>query len=527
MSAARIRKNGSDRLNILLGQERLGLAYYGVPMDSIRANPKFNPLSAPVDQVDQFSQPHFQWLSQENLAPNLKYSHTLYLSQGKGSYIQWKPDRELADYGIGPVTVKSSTGSDSLVTNGDIVREKWVAMLQTGWLPRMEYNAAWGDLFGELELRKNNANHWGVVNWSSISAPGVPPQPEYYRWVGVKEYFGIAVNAQWHATPKLLVSPGLSVRRISYDIDQKLGLNSQLYPGYNTSANWTFLLPRLGVVYDFGNFGLGRLSIARSAREPAQSQLFEAGDGGTPQFRSQNGNTWEDPLAEPEELTSIELGFRHEKKEQYRFDVSVYYNLFQNEIIPVGGLNDLGEPRLGNAKSSYQLGFELDGAMKLPMGLLAKGNFSYAQAKFSDYMVYDQQLDANWSQTGTKATKLNGNAVPNIPSILTSGTLEYRNDGFELWSTVRYVGKIVLNNRGDSDYSLPPFSVTSVGWRYKLPDVLAIGLQLDARVENLFDRSYASSGYFYEYASPDGIVTVNEFYPGAPRNYWFGFNIRM
>ncbi len=519
LSASRTEKTATDRFNVILGKENLGLAYDGISLAEIDDGSKYNDLSGPVKQSDDFWQPHFQWQTERTLDPDLKYDHTFYVSSGKGSYVQWKPDTKLARYGIGNIGGR-----------GDIVRQKWVAMSQVGWLPRIVWSQPWGDFTGAVEIRSNNANHWGVVNWSSVAPTGQLPQPEYYRWTSTKEYLGFAGSVQYHTSPRLLLSAALSVRKIDYIIHQQVGANSTEFPGYSTTASWTFILPRVGMVYDFGAAGLGRFSIAQSAREPSQSQLFEPSDGlsdSKPNFRTQNGNSWEDPYAKPEELTSFEAGFRHQSNDGWHYDAAMFYNLFRNEIIPIGGMNSNGEFVQGNAKASYQTGVELEGGLPLLAGFGLHGSLSYELAKFSDYTVTDPLVDSLDNPIGSKATQLDGNDVPNIPSLLASGTLEYRYQKLETWFTGRYVGKIVLNNRNESDKVLPPYGVADIGLRYTLPEIEGVTVQLDTRVENLFDRKYAAGGGFSEAPTATGIATYNWYYPGAPRNFWIGLNVKM
>lgn len=527
LSSIRKHSKGEDQFNIILGYEKLHLAYFGVPLDSIQQKSKWNPLSAPIPQTDNFYQPHYQWLSTYQLDKNLKYSHTVYVSQGKGSYIQWKPNEDLTEYGLGPFTIHSSTGSDSTITSADIVTEKWVAMEQMGYFPKMEYENKWGKWIGEVELRKNVSSHWGTVNWANQIPLHTEPTPEWYRWRGVKQYLGMSISSETPITSRLTTNSALTYRMIDYTLDQNVGRNVLLFPGHNVIANWNFFLPRIGMTYDAGNkIGLFRASVAQSAREPNQSQLFEASDGVLPNFKSYSGKSWEDPIAKPEQLTSLELGWKNIQQKFYS-DVVMYYHMFRNEIVPIGGLNELGEPILGNAKSSYQIGLEMEGGVYLKEDLMWKGNVSFANAKFSNFTVYDQQLDSNWSTIGTVTTKLNGNQVPYIPSLLANSTLEYQWNSIQIWSTTRYSGEIVMNMRGDENLNQPPYSTTSIGLKYQIPKWQGKTFTVDARVENLFNRIYAAGGYFYEYPTPDGIVQVNEFYPGSPRNVWVGFSLTL
>lgn len=528
LSIIRKHSKGEDQFNVILGNERLHLAYYGIPLDSIFAKSRNNPLSAPIPQTDHFYQPHYQWLHSYQLAKNLVYDHTLYLSQGKGSYVQWKPNAKLARFGLGPFTVRASDGTDSTISRADLVTEKWVAMEQVGWLPTIKYRTIWGDWYGDFELRKNVASHWGVVNWASKSPDDTEPTPEWYRWRSVKEYAGIGLRAELKLTEKFIFNPSLTTRYIDYTIDQKVGRNVSLYPGHNTRASWFFVLPRIGLTFEEPSWKvISRLSISRSAREPNQSQLFEASDGVPPNFKKFNGKYWEDPIAKPEELTAVEFGTKWHPNLNVLMDFAMYYHLFKNEIVPIGGLNELGEPIVGNAKASYQYGIEVESIVRISDHLNWKGNVSIAKAKFSDFTVYDQQLDANWDPIGTVATKLNGYDVPYVPSLITNSTLEYNWKTLLFWTSTRYVGKVPMNMRGDRKLVQPPYSITGIGIQYDIPLMKEFQMTLDTRVNNIFNRTYAAGGYFYEYPSPDGVVQVNEFFPGTPRNYWVGFAIKL
>jgi iron complex outermembrane receptor protein len=189
---------------------------------------------------------------------------------------------------------------------------------------------------------------------------------------------------------------------------------------------------------------------------------------------------------------------------------------FRNEIIPEGGINEnTGLPITTNADRSVHAGVELAGSMKPVTALTIDGNFSYNHNRIKDYVAVIDGYEVDYADK-----KISG-----FPDYLGNLVTDYKTGPWRFTNRIQLVGRRYMELWNVEDLSLDPYVVSSLSIEYTFDDFMQVGrLSLLARVNNLADKKYETSGYGGDYAYHDGEKVVvggwAEYFVAAERSFW-------
>ena len=111
-----------------------------------------------------------------------------------------------------------------------------------------------------------------------------------------------------------------------------------------------------------------------------------------------------------------------------------------------------------------------------------------------------------------------GKSLPNIPSTLFNLSLDYKpfKNGlfFVHW---RRVGTMYIDRENSEEGIIDPFSLWDMGLKYRWQ-----GLEVMAKVNNVFDKLYSTYGYGYNW---DGYQAY--YWPGATRNTFINISYQF
>jgi iron complex outermembrane receptor protein len=309
------------------------------------------------------------------------------------------------------------------------------------------------------------------------------------------------VSVAHHLTDRLNVIGKLQ------SIYQQYLLNNEKYVGTDFKTPYFFVNPQVGISYSISPILSVYGSASLTRREPPLKNLYEAESaswGAVPQFEK-NGDgsyNYDEPLVKPELLTNLELGARI-SLQKFVGSVNFYYMNFENEIVPSGGLDVFGQPRVGNAGKTHHIGIELEGVYKLPWDFQLSLNGNISRNRYVEFKEYDGN--------GTVISR-NDNYIANAPELILNMGLTYLNENFFAVVNVNHTGVQYTDNSIHPDGMKPtevivdPFTVVnfSTGVNYTLSGVQ---LKLSIEVNNLFDNKYLMNGFGWD-----------NFFPSAGRN---------
>ena len=504
LSLSRLDPRMTTTINLYGGPMQMHLAYYGISQDQLAVDRRYNPLTYD-NETDNFNQPHYELHNTFALNEHATLQNTLFHIHGSGYYEQYKEGRDFYDYAIPPTIVRNGNGdSVGTITSGDLVRQQHVVKNQWGWNPRLEITQKRGSLTLGGAFYYFESEHWGQVVWAEGVTKSIDPRHRYYQYFGAKYFGSLYANQSYQLTDRINLTGSLQMRRQRFSLDQtRMGA----FSGYNYDLDWTFLSPRAGLTYRLNHEVSLLASYALSSRVPADWEIYDAGDPFS--FPSLNirsirhsgpGDSiivFGDPTARSERVHNFELGVNY-RSEQRSFTANMFWMEFSNEIVPYGGLNDLGLPITTNVDRSVHAGIEFSAANQLSEKFRLSGNFSYNYNRIKRFAVtetvYDN--DSDWNYVASRPYSYDNKTIAGFPDYIGNLIGEFTTDRLNLVYRGRIVGRIYVENSNVGDLSIDPYIVSSISCGISLGQAFNLGrLELSARLDNLFDKSYSSSGY--------------------------------
>lgn len=521
------------RVNLYGGPEETRLAYLGVPAAYLNGgitgdaevDRRFNPITY-ENERDHFFEPHYELIHTWTPSADLALTHTLFFFDGAGYYDEQRFGRDLAEFRFTPWQTTDSTlfprdyyaqdPGGNLIVDGqgrvtverfDLVRRRTVENRHYGWVPRVRIGQPWGAITVGGELRFADGRHYGEVLSGNGLPPGTTGEQRYYDY-HPRTFSGAAfARAEWNVTPRWLVTADAAWRHQVYR------MRDDRFDGIRFDQTYDFFNPRLGVSWTPRADVTAYASYARSSREPAFRDLYDAeGVGSVPLYEVSDvvNNVYRNPLVEPETVDDWEIGGTWSRP-TFRLRGALYRMDLEDELVFAGQFNtDLGYAVVGNAASSVHQGVELEGAWQRPLArdwrLTLRGNASVADNHFVEYReVYG---------TATGDTlRYDDNAIGFFPQVMAHAGASVTWRGASAGLLLGHTGRIYVDNNEDILASIGPTTLLHAVASVEVP-VGAGSAELSLRIQNLLDTKYATSGYM-DFDSGGNLVP--HFIPAATR----------
>jgi iron complex outermembrane receptor protein len=269
--------------------------------------------------------------------------------------------------------------------------------------------------------------------------------------------------------------------------------------------SFQFLNPKAGVTYLLSSNHNLYFSFARASREP-------------------NRNDYENGNPKPEKLNDFELGWRYGSTD-FRINSNLYYMRYTDQLVLTGELNDVGAPLRSNVGDSYRLGLELDAYVKLGDQVIWQPNLALSRNKNVDFIF---QRDGRVSDLGSTN-------IAYSPEVILGNVLTWQPRESLMFSLLsKYVGRQYMGNIDAELSILEAYSQTDFNIRYEIvPLSFVKKIVFSGLINNIFDASYVSNGYFYTYeddfTNPGNIITREGagYYPQAGINFLLGATLEF
>lgn len=532
LSAVRYDNNLTTQINFYGGPISDGLAYTGLPKFTIKeknlrrknysyweadeTNSRITyKTERRPDEIENFSQPHFELLNDYKFNENLTLNSALFLVLGEGFFDY---DGSWADTSY--LRLTSANGYYPEGNPGNVLIRAQVDNKQFGWIPRLNLKHKNGNLIFGTELRIHKSTHWGSISYGENLPPGISKDYRYYFYNGSNDIFNTFINETFALNEQTKLIGEL---QLAY---HKYRLFNERYVSNEFSIQQLFLNPRFAVNYKFSEGSIIHFSFARITREPRLKNYYDAAEssgGAVPEFEKRDDGSYDfnKPYVHPETMNDFELGgYIHNKN--YSLSVNLFYMLFDNEIVKNGKLDRFGQPITGNMESTVHQGIEFSASLNLLDGLEV-----YANAALSKNIIKQGKYFVN-AQT---YFDLSGNRISGFPDFLANFIISFQKQDLYLRLNGKYVGKFYSDN---FDEKLGNYLNQSSGFVNYMDNVndayFAVDFycsydfhfieSLDAskiflQVNNLFDRLYSA------------YAIGNEFFPAAERNFLIGIQIGL
>lgn len=523
LSGAWYGKNSTLRANVFSGYETTYQAWNGVPDYMIgEGNRTYNELGLMSDgsyyknQVDNYTQNHYQLLYDQKLSDKLSFSGALHYTKGKGYYEEFRPGDNVSSYGLAPVII----GADTINTT-DLVRRLWLdndfygVTYALKYQPQNNLNLNLGGAYNQY-----SGAHYGNIIYTKESA-GIGPDYEYYRDNAKKKDFNIFGRAEWHLN-KFLLYADVQYRHISYSF---FGIDKNLNNAQQT-AELNFFNPKAGITYQFNEHSNVYASFAVGNHEPNRDDYVDS----PPQNRPKSEN-----------LKDFEAGYRISSS-VFTGGINAFYMLYKNQLVLTGSLNDVGSPVRTNVKDSYRAGVELDGKVKVTGQLNWGVTATLSTNKIKNYEQFFSNYD-DGSLVGEKFAKTD---IAFSPSFIGSSVISYSPvKGGEIAFISKYISKQYVDNtmnRNPEGFDIAPenaanpyavnrylkgYFVSDVRLRYNFSVKSVKNIGLGLQVNNIFSKKYEANGATYPDIEGGHVVNYNYFFPQAPRNFMASLSLNF
>lgn len=532
VSAARYDEKLTTQINVYGGPISDGLTYTGVPKsfvkDKERRRDNYNwwgiydgelvKTDRRPDEVESFSQPHFEILNEYRVDENLTLNSALFLILGEG-YFDY--DGSWADSNYFRLTKENGFNLDGNPEN--VLIRAMVENKHWGWIPRLSYKHKNGELIAGAEVRFHSSVHWGSLNYGANLPSEITKDYRYYYYEGGKDIFNFFVNESYNVNENLNILLEAQFAYHKYKIENEKYLDNEF------EISDLFFNPRIGVNYKFNKKSNAYIAYARVNREPRLKNYYDAAEssgGAAPQFeKDNNGNfDWDNPLVKHETMNGFDAGYSYTQN-NLNFNVNLFYMLFDNEIVKKGQLDRFGQPITGNMDKTVHSGIELSGMFKPSRNFEFVLNGTYSNNKILDGKTF--------IESGGSITELSidDNHISGFPEIVFTGIVKFNYEGFSSTFIGKYVGDFYSDNYGENlseyiakypgfidytDNKIDAYFATNliVSYETKKVDHLQ-NLKVFVQVNNLFNSLYATN------------AIGKEFFPAAERHFLAGLQIGL
>jgi iron complex outermembrane recepter protein len=537
LSAIRYDKNFTTQFNFFGGPVADGLGYTGIAKFAVKdknlrrenysdwgadENGYTYVVPRKADEIENFSQPHYELLNEWQINENLKFNSALFLVTGNG-FFDYDGSWAIPDFGYDDYFRLKENGFIPDSANGPtnaLIRAQ-VENTQYGWIPRFSLEHKNGVLFFGGELRKHRSLHWGAINYAENLPTGVTKDYHYYSYRGGKDIISAFVNESYNLSDQFNLFGELQLAYHNYL------LFDEEYIGTDFSVNNLFVNPRIGINYKPIEELNIYFSFASVSREPRLTEYYDAAEssgGELPQFKTNSDGSYNfnEPLVKPETMNDFELGTSL-YGEKYSFSLNLFYMVFNDEIVKDGQVDRFGQPTTGNVDRTVHLGAEFSAIINLLNDRIELfGNTTVSKNTIEDGKFF---IDEN------NSIGLSGNRITGFPDFLANFGIAYNDMGFYLKLTGKYVGKFYSDNYDDNLESylqqFPGFVdyydnvndsyfvfVFFMSYEFNLFETTA-PWKVFVQVNNLFDNLYSAN------------AIGKEFFPAAERNWLAGIQVGL
>jgi iron complex outermembrane receptor protein len=509
-------RTGKSRLkaNLILGEEHIGISWWGVPEEMLSVNRRYNPAGEYTDEngikqyynneSDNYKQNHFQ-LIYSLVLNKYTFLHTAFhYTSGKGYYEEYREDQALSDYGLSSFNIGGSE-----INSTDLIRRKWMSNDFYGIVYSLNYRKERFDavLGGGMNIYKGN--HFGKIIWMR-NAGNTEKDWQWYLNKSTKSELSIYGKINYKFSERLNGFGDLNYRYIYYKM---VGPDDDLrYLLQNHTFN--FLNPKAGVFCTISPDQDAYLSFSVARKEPTRSDYKEA-----------SGDDNATPL--PETLFDTEAGYNL-RTDKTAFGVNIYGMIYKDQLVPTGELSNVGYPVMTNVKSSYRAGVEFSAGLK-PIKLINwQFNITLSRNKIPGFTEYYMDYITTDDSYIYKSKKLGNVDIAYSPSLIASGDFALNfSEKFKIHLVTKYVGNQYFDNTMNSERMLGPYLVNNfrIDYNPEIKNIKNIDIQLF--INNIFNNEYENNAYGGNWYEDGKENTWSYYFPQAGINFLVKLGIRF
>lgn len=436
------------KVTAFAGRSKTQLAYYAASEADLAIDRRANPMSP--DEQDDFHQEMVSVRYTRALGSATLFTATGYRNSAAGDYDVAVGD-DLWNFNLGHV---------------------WYGLLST-----VTWTGDQVTLTGGAHLSTYHRDHYLFVR-PDLAA-------RVYDNTGHKQEQSGFAKANW-TLGAVELHGDLELRRAAFQYEPTPGSSFG-----RPEIDWVFLNPKVGLTWRATSAVEAHLSVGRTSREPARTDMFGGADD------------VDDELApvvlpldqvKPERVTDVEAGLRWSGRNA-EIGVNGFTMQFRDEIAPIGTITINGTPLRKNVPKSHRTGIEMEGAWRPTGAVTLSGNVMLMRARIEEYTD-----DASGTTYRDVAPLLSPSVIGNLDARWQASRR------LDVGATLRHVGESQLANDGSATQVLPAATLADLRAAVRLGR-----FEVRGQAVNLFDANAYASGY------TDG--STRYFFPVAERTF--------
>lgn len=511
---------GTLQFNLLYGNEKTGLAWDGVPSDSLSTNRRYNACGLYYDnegnlqhydnETDNYQQTHAQlhynFSKRINAIHKVQLRAALHLTRGIGYYEQYKDDAKYSKkYGLAiPDSVR-----------GDAITRKYLDNYFYGGIFNFEHTIK--DRYTWMvggSVNRYAGKHYGTIEWLELNS-AIPFGHHWYDGFGDKRQYNVYAK---FITDFRYLQRGLPVLTTIYAdlqyrfIDYRITGTDDNLLDISQSHLWSFINPKVGVNHRWNrtdrinNEVYFTFSVAN--REPTRADLTESDSTNRPK---------------PETLYDFEAGYLCRGK-NFQASATAYFMYYTDQLVLTGEINNVGAAIMTNAPKSYRTGIELIASYQPCKWFTMKVNGTFSINKIIDYTEY---VD-DWDNGGQVVNYIGNTNISFSPNIVASDELIFTPvKNFDIAWVTKFVSRQYIDNSSKKEYSIDPYCLNHLQLSYKIHTKAIPEIALFFHINNIFNAQYESNAWLYRYYSDGKEEWMNGYFPQAGINFMGGITLKF
>ncbi len=524
-------KNDKDygrlKFNLLYGNEKTGLAWNGVPSDSLSTNRTYNSCGEYFDnqgnrkyyenETDNYQQTHFQLLydyrkqlQSNRWVHNLSLNIAGHLTRGIGYYEEYQEDNAYEACGLSPFILSNDT-----LWTSDMITRKYLDNYFYGGTFHFAHEIRLDSLGNSITwslggtANRYDGKHYGTLIWMQY-ADNNAINTHWYDGIGDKRQYNVFGTVAYRLPERIYTYLDLQYRCIDYrisGIDDNLSDVSQNYL-------WHFLNPKAGFNYSWNYKNKWKKSVNQSVfasfavahREPTRADLTEADLDRRPK---------------PETLYDLELGYKVYGK-QFTFNATGYYMYYNDQLVLTGEINNVGAAIMTNAPKSYRAGIELIAQYKPVYFFEWILNGTLSTNKIIDFTEY---VD-DWDSGVQRVRQLGTTDISFSPNVVASNEFRFEPvSNFNISFITKYVSKQYLDNSNNNNYIIKPYCINNLHLSYTIHTRPISEINIFFHINNIFNAKYASNAWLYKYYYNNEECRLDGYFPQTGINFMGGIRL--
>ncbi|MBX2845286.1 MAG: TonB-dependent receptor [Saprospiraceae bacterium] len=494
--------DGQLKFITFAGHEVTYQAWFGIEESILANNRTFNPYTY-ENQVDDYQQDHYQLFLDQPLSDDVSLDIGLHYTKGQGFFEEFREQDGLGNYGIADQVIGGQT-----ITESDLVRRRWLdndffgAIFSTNIYQdahNIKVGGGWNKYLGD---------HFGEV----ISGQFIPQErigQNYYFNDADKTDFNIYSKYTYDFESGFTPYVDLQFRRVNYDFEGLALDGSGTVTPLPQTVDHNFFNPKAGLTWRGGdNSAYASVSVAQ--KEPNRSDYTDSPA---------------DQLPVAEKLTDFELGYRYNGV--VNAGVNFYFMDYKDQLAVTGGVNDVGAYTRVNVDDSYRAGVELEANWQPNEKFEIAANATFSQNRIESFV---ENID-DFDNGGAQQVFHEDTDLALSPNVIAGGNIAYAPIPGRLKVSLisKYVGDQFLDNTSTESRKIDAYLVNNLALNATLAENAGFikAIDINARVNNLFDTDYEANGYTFGYIFGGETIYEEYYYPQAGTYFLGGLNVKF